>query len=53
MECVANNVGDELDRARNKAFPCLYIAENVETAYAEYFGAPLDSVHGWLPMNIW
>jgi len=40
------NVGDELDRARNQAFPCLYIAENVDTAYAEYFGGPLESVHG-------
>jgi len=45
------NVGDELDRARNQAFPCLYIAENVDTAYAEYFGGPLESVHGLLSLS--
>lgn len=45
------NVGDELDRARHQAFPCLYIAENVDTAYAEYFGGPLESVHGRLSLS--
>ena len=37
------NIGDELDRARGRAFPCLYIAQDVETAYREYFGGPLLS----------
>jgi RES domain len=45
------SVGEELDRARNQAFPCLYLAENVDTAYAEYFGGPLESVHGQLSLS--
>jgi hypothetical protein len=31
------NIGETLDRARGQSFPCLYIAQSVETAYAEYF----------------
>jgi hypothetical protein len=42
------NIGRDLDRARGQAFPCLYIAEDVETAYREYFGAPLTSRVGGL-----
>jgi hypothetical protein len=37
------NIGGDLDRARGQAFPCLYIAQDVETAYREYFGGPLTS----------
>ena len=37
------NIGSDLDRARGQAFPCLYLAHDVETAYREYFGAPLSS----------
>ena len=37
------NIGADLDRARGQAFPCLYLAHDVETAYREYFGAPLAS----------
>jgi hypothetical protein len=37
------NIGSDLDRARGLAFPCLYLARDVETAYREYFGAPLSS----------
>lgn len=37
------NIGSDLDRARGQAFPCLYLAHDVETAYREYFGAPLAS----------
>ena len=32
------NIGNDLDRARNQAFGSLYLAENVETAFSEYFG---------------
>jgi hypothetical protein len=32
------NIGNDLDRARNQAFGSLYVAENVETAFSEYFG---------------
>jgi hypothetical protein len=32
------NIGNDLDRARNQAFSSLYLAENVETAFSEYFG---------------
>jgi RES domain len=35
------NIGVDLDRARGQSFPCLYVAEDVETAFLEYFGAPL------------
>ncbi len=45
------NIGRDLDRARGQAFPCLYIAEDVETAYREYFGAPLDSRVGGLSLQ--
>jgi hypothetical protein len=37
------NIGGDLDRARGQAFPCLYIAHDIETAYREYFGGPLTS----------
>src|SRR5580704_11648538 len=40
------NMGETLDRARGQAFPCLYIAECVETAYAEYFGDSLSTQMG-------
>jgi RES domain-containing protein len=45
------NIGATLDRARGQAFPCVYIAENVETAYAEYFGNPLSTPVGPLALN--
>jgi hypothetical protein len=37
------NVGSDLDRARGQAFPCLYIAHDMDTAYREYFGGPLNT----------
>jgi hypothetical protein len=37
------NIGVDLDRARGQSFRALYVAENVETAYAEYFGGDLSS----------
>lgn len=41
------NIGETLDRARGQAFPCLYLAETVHTAYAEYFGqSPSISLGG-------
>jgi hypothetical protein len=38
------NIGKDLDRARNQAFRSLYIAENVETAFSEYFAGPRDKI---------
>lgn len=32
------NIGNDLDRARTQAFASLYLAENVDTAFSEYFG---------------
>ena len=41
------NIGNDLDRARNQAFASLYLAENVETAYSEYFGgSPSEMLRG-------
>lgn len=45
------NIGETLDRARGQAFPCLYIAQSVETAYAEYFGESLSSPAGALTLG--
>jgi hypothetical protein len=45
------NIGDTLDRARGQAFPCLYVAETVETAYAEYFGESLSTLMGPLTLG--
>lgn len=45
------NIGSELDRARGQAFPSLYLAEDVETAYREYFGAPINSRVGQLSLQ--
>jgi len=44
------NIGESLDRARGQAFPCLYVAQTVETAYAEYFGESLSNKMG--PLTI-
>lgn len=45
------NIGETLDRARGQAFPCLYIAQSVETAYAEYFGESLTTQMGPLTLG--
>lgn len=45
------NIGGDLDRARGQAFPCLYIAHDIETAYREYFGGPLESRPGKLTLS--
>jgi hypothetical protein len=45
------NIGETLDRARGQAFPCLYIAQTVETAYAEYFGETLSTQMGPLKLG--
>jgi hypothetical protein len=45
------NIGETLDRARGQAFPCLYIAESIETAYAEYFGDSLSTRMGPLTLG--
>src|ERR1700734_376876 len=45
------NIGETLDRARGQAFPCLYIAESVDTAYAEYFGESLSTQMGPLTLG--
>src|SRR5262249_55917419 len=45
------NVRADLDRARGQAFPSLYIAQNDETAYREYFGGALSSHSGKLTLS--
>jgi RES domain len=45
------NIGETLDRARGQAFPCLYIAQSIETAYAEYFGESLSTQMGPLTLG--
>ena len=45
------NIGSDLDRARGQAFPCLYIAHDVDTSYREYFGGPLLSHSGQLTLG--
>jgi hypothetical protein len=45
------NIGNDLDRARNQAFECLYIAENVDTAFGEYFGGSLSSMKAGLSLS--
>jgi hypothetical protein len=44
------NIGQDLDRARAQFFPALYIAENLDTAFCEFFGGPLSDQHG--PLNL-
>jgi hypothetical protein len=44
------NIGSDLDRARGQQFPALYIAEDVDTAYLEFFGGAPDSPTG--PLKI-
>src|ERR1700685_4153976 len=45
------NIGNDLDRARTQAFPCLYLAQDVETAFGEYFGGPLTTAKGPLSLG--
>jgi hypothetical protein len=45
------NMGNDLDRARNQAFASLYIAENLETAYREYFGGDPTETKGGLTLS--
>jgi hypothetical protein len=45
------NIGNDLDRARNQAFAVLYLAENVETAFNEYFGGSLSATTGGLSLS--
>jgi hypothetical protein len=45
------NIGETLDRARGQHFPCVYIAEDVDTAYAEYFGNSLATSVGPLTLG--
>jgi RES domain-containing protein len=45
------NIGADLDRARGQAFPCLYLAQDVETAFREYFGGSLASPAGKLTLS--
>lgn len=42
------NIGSDLDRARGQQFPALYIAEDVDTAFLEYFGGPPEAHAGGL-----
>lgn len=45
------NIGNDLNRARNQAFASLYLAENVETAFSEYFGGSLSGTVGGLSLS--
>jgi hypothetical protein len=45
------NIGADLDRARNQAFPSLYIADSVDTAFSEYFGGALSTKVGYLNLG--
>ncbi len=45
------NIGNDLDRARNQAFGCLYLAENVETAFSEYFGGSRTEMMSGLTLS--
>jgi hypothetical protein len=40
------NIGDDLDRNRGQAFPCLYLAHDIDTAYREYSAAPSQTGPG-------
>lgn len=43
------NIGREVDEAHFEPFPALYIAEDFETAYREYFQLPSDDLSRGLP----
>ena len=45
------NLGSDLDRARGQEFPALYIAEDVDTAYLEFFGGLPEARHGELKIQ--
>jgi RES domain-containing protein len=45
------NIGDDLDRARGQAFPCLYLARDIDTAYREYFGGSLSDRAGKMTLG--
>jgi hypothetical protein len=45
------NIGNDLDRARNQSFPSLYLAQDVDTAFGEYFGGPLSTRSGALSLG--
>lgn len=45
------NIGIELDRAKNQAFKSLYLAQNLETAFNEFFGGGLSAKTGELSIG--
>lgn len=45
------NIGADLDRARGQSFRALYVAEDVDTAYSEYFGGRLSLASGALTLG--
>lgn len=45
------NIGSDLDRARGQQFPALYIAEDADTAYLEFFGGAPDASAGGLKIQ--
>lgn len=45
------NIGSDLDRARGQQFPALYLAENVDTAYYEFFGGEPGTRPGGLSLQ--
>ncbi|HEU4604510.1 MAG TPA: RES family NAD+ phosphorylase [Steroidobacteraceae bacterium] len=45
------NIGQDLDRARTQFFPALYLAENLDTAFCEFFGGPPHTDRGRLSLQ--
>jgi hypothetical protein len=45
------NIGSDLDRARGQQFPALYIAEDADTAYLEFFGGAPEASAGGLKVQ--
>jgi hypothetical protein len=45
------NIGNDLDRARNQAFKSLYLAQDIETAFGEYFGGSLSAKKATLSLG--
>lgn len=45
------NIGSDLDRARGQQFSALYIAQDVDTAYLEYFGGAPEAHVGGLKIQ--
>lgn len=45
------NIGEDIDRARGKHFPALYIGQTLETCMCEFFSSPLNTKDGALTLH--